>query len=414
MRVLSPSALALTAFLLLGHDSAAAAMPQSATNTDATWTPDQPLTGRAIPCENGKIKDFECQNVELLAYLPKDSLGQSVGADLWGWHDSTTGREFAILGGESTAFVEVTDPLNPKYLGILRPRAGSENHSAQSVKVYKHYAFIGYEGTDHGIQVFDLTQLRDVKSPMEFKETVHYDSIANTHTITLNQETGFAYVNGSNTCGGGLHMIDVRTPTTPTFVGCYAEEQTGRAGTGYVHDAQCVIYRGPDQQYKGREICVNYAETGISIADVTDKQNPKTISVANYPNVGYTHQGWFTEDQRYIYLNDEFDEGTVGQTRTIGFDLNDLDDPVVVTEFLNTTTDTDHNLYIRGRYMYQGNYGAGMRIIDVADPKNLKEVGYLTNVGSAWGTYPFFKNDVVALPASKGLFLVRLQQKEVR
>jgi choice-of-anchor B domain-containing protein len=108
--------------------------------------------------------------------------------------------------------VEVTDPLNPKYLGILRPRAESGYYEgAHSVKVYRHYAFIGYEMTNHGLQVFDLTQLRDVKSPVEFKETAHYAGLANTHTITLNPETGFAYVNGSNTCGGGLHMLDVRT-----------------------------------------------------------------------------------------------------------------------------------------------------------------------------------------------------------
>src|SRR5262249_22818297 len=49
-----------------------------------------PLTGKAIPCENGLIKDFECENVELLSFIPRDSLAQSVGTDMWGWHDSTT------------------------------------------------------------------------------------------------------------------------------------------------------------------------------------------------------------------------------------------------------------------------------------------------------------------------------------
>lgn len=179
-------------------------------------------------------------------------------------------------------------------------------------------------------------------------------------------------------------------------------------GGGYVHDTQCTIYRGPDQQYKGREICLNSSGSAVVIADVTDKQHPKTISTATYPNVGYAHQGWFTEDQRYFFLDDELDESTVGRTRTIVFDLNDLDDPIVLTEFLHTTTAVDHNLYIRGRYMYQGNNGAGLRIIDIADPKHPKEVGYLSGPEWAWGTYPFFKNNVVAVPMSTGLFLVRL------
>jgi choice-of-anchor B domain-containing protein len=230
----------------------------------------------------------------------------------------------------------------------------------------------------------------------------------------MNQATGFAYVNNSNTCARGLHMIDVRTPTKPTFVGCYLELLWGKSRRpGYIHDAQCVVYRGPDQQYKGREICVNYAGDGFGIVDVTDKQNPKKISSATYPNAALTHQGWFTEDQRYIFINDEFDEGWGGRnTRTIGFDLNDLDDPVMLTEFFNLkTTAMDHNLYIRGRYMYQGNYGAGLRIIDIADPNSPKEVGYLTKIGSAWGTYPYFKNDVVAVSTSTGLFLARLQTR---
>lgn len=411
MHLPSP-ARALAAAILLASGTATAAMAQSAQSADANWSSDKPLTGKALPCDKGMIKEFECENVELLSYLPRESMAESSGNDLWGWHDTTTGREFALVGGQSTAFVEVTDPLNPKYLGFLAPPSGSEQHAAQSVKVYKNYAFIGYEGTSAGIQIFDLSQLRNVKTPQEFKETLHYDSLGNTHTIAVNQETGFIYVNGSNTCSGGLHMIDVKTPLKPVFVGCHAEPAVGQMnGGGYVHDAQCTVYRGPDAKYHGREICVDYAENGINVVDVTDKKNPKTLSVASYPNVGYTHQGWFTADQRYIFLDDEMDEGTVGNTRTIGFDLSKLEDPVVLTEFLNTTTETDHNLYINGHYMYQGNYGAGLRVIDVADPKNPKQVGFLTQIGSAWSTYPFFKNDVVGVPSDMGLFLVRLMKR---
>ena len=29
------------------------------------------------------------------------------------------------------------------------------------------------------------------------------------------------------------------------------------------------------------------------------------ISSINYTQLGYTHQGWFTEDQRYFILGDE-------------------------------------------------------------------------------------------------------------
>jgi choice-of-anchor B domain-containing protein len=420
----------LTVLVSLSHGWVSTAQPQVprmqlAVDTNSNRTPPPPLTGKAMPCANGRIKDFECQNVELLSYLPSEAMGNGGLFDTWGWHDSATGREFVAAGGwTGISFVEVTDPLNPKYLGKLPFHDNDSLPGAgiAGVKVYKNHAFITSEvRSTQGLQVFDLTQLRDVKNaPVVFRETAHYTTFGSAHTLALNEATGFAYaagsISGDEPCGSGLHMVDVRTPTKPTFAGCFSEPNLG---SGYVHDAQCVVYHGPDQQYKGREICIMGAVTGLGIADVTDKQHPKTISTATYPNVGYAHQGWFTEDQRYFFLGDEEDDGAGGinKTRTIVFDLEDLDQPTVLTEFYGTNDATDHNLYIRGHYMYQSNYHAGLRIIDIADAKNPKEVGYLDTAPEwsgpgmelgSWGNYPFLKNNVVAV-ANMGLFLVRLK-----
>lgn len=38
---------------------------------------------------------------------------------------------------------------------------------------------------------------------------------------------------------GGLLMMDVTNPLKPTFISCFGTD-------GYVHDAQCVNYHGPD------------------------------------------------------------------------------------------------------------------------------------------------------------------------
>ena len=427
MRILS----GVLAVALLAPLAGVTAVGQSSENgaEDQAAKPAAPIVGGAVKCTNGKISEFECDNVELLSYLPLDAIGGSgkgiILNDIWGWTDSTTGREFAAVGrSDGTAFVEVTDPVNPKYLGLLPRHEGATVNYWRALKVYKNHAFIASESGPHGLQIFDMTQLRDVKNaPVEFKETAHYDGIGAAHSVVLNAETGFIYTTGNNsggeTCGGGLHMIDVHTPTKPVFVGCYAEPQTGNSGTGYIHDAECLVYRGPDAQYKGKEICLNSSETALGIADVTDKKNPKTISIATYPNVGYTHQGWFTDDQRYFFLDDEGDNGAGGndKTRTLVFDLNDLDQPVVLTEFFGVASPPtgDHNLYIRGHYMYQSNYEAGLRIVDVADPKNPKEVGYFdtTNSGEgSWSNYPYFKNDVAAVTSmDEGLFLVRLLKK---
>ena len=216
-----------------------------------------------------------------------------------------------------------------------------------------------------------------------FEETFLYDGIHSAHNIVINEETGFAYAvgnsGGGETCGGGYHMLDLEDPARPTFVGCFADPASGRRLTGYSHDSQCVVYHGPDTEHVGKEICLGSNETMLNIADVTNKDAAVSLSNVSYPNVAYAHQGWLTEDHRYFYMGDEGDEpqGTVEGTRTLVWDVTDLDDPVLAKEYIATTPDTDHNLYIVGDLMYQSNYGAGLRILDISDPENPVEVGYL-------------------------------------
>ena len=394
------------------------------------------VAGGQVDCgEEGTASAFACTEVDLLSFLPVSELGGNRGVrlnDIWGWTDSESDREYALVGRmDGTSFVDVTDPFNPVYLGDLPLTDGANPAAWRDMKVYADHMFVVSDGAgNHGMQVFDLTRLRDFDgTPEIFDADAHYDQIASSHNIVINEETGFAYSVGSSmggeTCGGGLHMIDVREPKNPTFAGCFADPQTGRASTGYSHDAQCVVYRGPDADYEGREICLGANETALSIADVTDKSNPVAISRASYPNVGYSHQGWLTEDHRYFFMNDELDElqGLASNTRTIVWDLTDLDDPQMVKEHFGTQESSDHNLYILGDRMYQSNYQSGLRVLDISDPENPVEIGYFDTVpygtngpgfGGSWSNYPYFKNGVVAVTSgSEGLFLVRPRGRTV-
>jgi choice-of-anchor B domain-containing protein len=429
-RVTSGGPAGVPAPLETGGKSPQPVVPRQFTEVaEANWTADMPLVGREIKCRNGKIRIFDCKDITLLSYLPQGVMDSDTLTDIWGWIDSATQREFVIVGhGGGTAFVEITDPLNPRYLGKLPLHEGSNPSRLRGVKVYKNYAFIVCdEAGPHGMQVFDLTQLLKIKdAPAVLRETAHYARIGSAHNIVIDTATGFAFTvsgnSGGETCGGGLHMIDIRTPTAPTFAGCYPETLGGSRSRGSIHDAQCVVYHGPDQRYHGREICLNSAGDGLGIVDVTDKQRPQAISVGRYPNTGFAHQGWLTEDQRYFFLDDEEDEAQRGgPTRTIVFDLRDLTDPVVAKEFFGTTDAMDHNLFVRGHYVYESNNFAGLRVLDISDPVNPKEVSYFDpspaddNVpayAGSWGNYPYFKNGVIALPNNRsqvgnGLFILR-------
>lgn len=386
------------------------------------------IVGGEVPCEDGEAAGWQCQDVDLAAFLPTSQLGGARGTstnDIWGWTDPDTDREYALVGrSDGTAFVDVTNPYNPEYLGNLPMTEGSRANVWRDIKVYKDHAFIVADGAgEHGMQVFDLAQLRTVtKPPAMFEATAHYDQIHSAHNIVINEETGFAYSVGSSgggeTCGGGLHMIDIRQPTSPKFAGCFADPTTGRRKTGYSHDAQCVIYHGPDAAHQGKEICFGLNETALSIADVTNKEQPAPLSMATYPKVAYAHQGWLTEDHRYFYMNDEGDEpqGLVEGTRTLIWDLTDLDDPVLIKEYIAETTTTDHNLYIQGNLMYQSNYGSGLRILDISDPENPVEVGFFDTTpyeasGGSWSNYPYFKSGVIVVTSiGEGLFVLKKQQ----
>jgi choice-of-anchor B domain-containing protein len=420
--------------LVYQREGATGRWRETATVSDTISTSLPAVSGGEVKCESGRAKGFDCKDADLVAFIPKHAMGAKRGTllnDLWGWTDSTTNREFAIVGRtDGTSFVEVTDPANPKYLGDLPMHEGARPNIWRDMKVYKNHAYIVADGSGpHGMQVFDLTQLRNVTTPQTFRETAHYARINSAHNIVINEKTGFAYTVGNSmggeTCGGALHMVDIRDPVNPKFAGCYADPALGLSRTGSTHDAQCVTYHGPDTRYHGREICFNSSETALGIADVTDKSRPRTISIAAYPNVAYAHQGWLTDDHKHFYLDDEGDElaGTAPKTRTVVFDLTDLEDPVVAKEFYGTTAASDHNLYVKGRYMYQSNYVAGLRVVDIQDPVNPVEVGHFDTVpvgdnlpgfSGSWSNYPYFRSGVVAATSMReGLFLVRYQPTPV-
>ncbi len=396
----------------------------------------EPITGGEVKCEDGVASLFDCAEVDMVAFLPVQAVGGGRGVrvnDVWGWTDPETNREYALIGRtDGTSFIDVTDAGNPVYLGNLPLHDGARGSTWRDVKVYQNHAFIVSDGAGaHGMQVFDLTRLRGLTAPQTFDETAHYDRINSAHNIVINEETGFAYSVGSSaggeTCGGGLHMINIQNPAQPTFAGCFADPETGRSGTGYSHDAQCIIYHGPDSEHAGKEICLGSNETALSIADVSDKDNPIALSRASYPNVGYAHQGWVSEDHRYFYLGDELDElsGNLeeNKTRTLIWDISDLDDPVMVKEFWGTTAASDHNMYVRGNLLYQSNYVAGLRVLDISDPENPSEVGYFDTVpygdnsagfNGSWSNYPYFASGTIVVSSGReGVFFLKRKEQPV-
>ena len=526
-------------------------------------------TEGASPCVDGmSAGTYPCDGIDMLSRLSLADLGLTFGNDVWGWTDPQTGKDYALMGGsEGTTIVDISRPSNPDVVGMLPTHSTAGGDSWRDIKVYQNHMYVGSENTGHGIQVFDLTQVRGVTgAPVTFDETALYDRLSNSHNLHINEATGVLYAvgatgelpgvstnvltvgsdtynmtgaafgpafpaggltgdivlvddgeaapgggtvndgcepfsvpagaialvdrglcpfvtkvanaqaggasavivannspaapinlggadpsitipsgmisqadgnavkaalpasgtvspnpNGNPCLGGGLHMIDISSPASPEFAGCFAEH-------GYIHDTQCIIYDGPDGDHRGQEICFNSNATStsggthaLSIVDVTDKSNPVPLARDLYPNFGYSHQGWLTPDTRYFIHGDELDELNHGiGTTTRVWNVTDLDAPVLENVFENDTTSIDHNIYTEGNASYHSNYTSGLRVYDNRNLPELTEELFFdvypendnAIFNGTWSNYPYFsqRGRIVAVSTmDRGLFILRVR-----
>jgi choice-of-anchor B domain-containing protein len=387
----------MEADILAGKDDPVPAPPQGVT-----------------PCVGGFAGSYACNKVDLLAHMPLNTIGGGTGAEVWGWTDPQDGTEYAIFARSSgTSFIDLSNPASPVYLGTLPPH--TSNSTWRSIKVYDHYVVIGSEASGHGMQVFDLHRLRTVVTPpVVFTEDAHYNGFGSSHTIEVNAASGYAIAAGSNSCSGGLHIVNIQNPLSPVFGGCFSAD-------GYTHEAQCVLYTGPDTQHAGKDICFAYNEDTVTIVNITTPASPVQLSETPYTGSAYTHQGWLTADQKYILVDDELDETSFGHnTRTRVFDVSDLDDPFLVGFYDGPTGAIDHNLYIHNGFAFESNYTAGLRILDLTNvaSASLTEAGFFdmytpnnnASFSGTWGNYPFFDSGIVLVSGiNEGLFILQPQ-----
>lgn len=377
--------------------------------------------GPLYRCVDGMANGFPCNGLDLMAHIDNETLGGNTsieGSDIWGWTDPATGKEYALIGlTNSTAFVDISNPTAPIFLGRLNTNAGVNYW--RDIKVYNNHAFIVADVVGaHGMQVFDLTKLRFVSNPPQtFTADAVYTGVESCHNIVINETEAVAYLVGcSSTNGGGPIFVDISNPTNPTYLGDYT------AG-GYSHDAQVITYNGPDSDYTGKQIYVgSQGNTDeVVILDVTDKNNVVAISNFTYPQTAYPHQGWFTENHQYFILGDELDEQGFGfNSKTMVFDFTDLDNPTLLSSYFGPTAAIDHNGHVLSNEYYLANYTAGFRIVDISTinstSNSMAETHFFdtypennnASFNGAWSVYPYFASgNYIISDINRGLFVVR-------
>ncbi|KAK7191758.1 hypothetical protein DPSP01_007206 [Paraphaeosphaeria sporulosa] len=407
--------------------------------------------GLAAPLDpfqsNNASTKFRCNNINLHHFLSHTDLGSAVGkgSSSWGWV-SDDGREFAIIAqGDGAAFAEITTAGKLRYLGRLPQTTGVAPSQWREIRTFKHYIVVGSEEPGHGVQIFDLKKLLTIdykKGPVTFSPDTDLTGYWNdlplgrVHNVLANSDSNFAYVVGAqprnSSCLSGLIFLDLTDPSNPKNPGCARDD-------GYVHDAQCVIYKGPHKKYLGREICYGYNEDSITIYDVTDKQFPETISITSYEGATYTHQGWLLDvnNQEWLISDDEYDEvegrGVASNGRPVTFiwDIRDLEHPKQTGYYQGPRKNIDHNQYIFGKYSYQSQYTAGLSILDISsiptDPtgRGVREVGWFDTYpeddhlegggelkfSGSWSNYAGYPSGFILINTmDRGAFVVKTQK----
>lgn len=373
------------------------------------------------------------------------------GSGSWGW--TYKGRDFMVIGQtDGAAFIEVSKKGELIYLGRLPQQ--SVPAIWREIKTLGNYVVIGSEAVGHGVQIFDLRKLLtvDPRKPKTFSTQTDLTGlftdlpVGRSHNVVTNEELGYAVAVGAaprnSSCAGGLIYIDMKNPAKPYSTGCSPQD-------GYVHDAQCIVYRGPHKKYYGRDICYGYNEDTLTIYDVTNKVGPQAgaiISRTPYKGASYTHQGWVLDPnwQTHLVMDDELDEGEIdpadtnpespakdGYPVTYIWDIKNLEKPVQTGYYKSSVRSVDHNQYVYNGLAYQSNYQAGLRVLDVSSipfvpsGKGVKEIAYFdvfpeddNEVGGGraiwdsgtWSHYTFKSGWIVINTIDRGVFAVKMNK----
>jgi choice-of-anchor B domain-containing protein len=437
----------------------------------------------SLPVSRGPFPDT--QNMRFLSQIAPDDLGalpvpgvwaKGMMNDIWGW-TSPAGEEYALsTNSGGVAVVRVTDPENPVFLGRIESQDPfAFTNIWGDPAVFGNYAYFVTEIVDSSIVALDLSALdalgpaagpdTDLPAPTFFFTGGGYRS---SHNIQINEDTGYAYVAGvrlaagaaNNACGletpprFNTLIFDLNTdPVDPDVVACLPN--VGE------HDFYPVVYDGPDEDYQGREIVFVFDgrdRTGSAIGgftqiwDVTDKNNIDVISSFRVPGLVFSHNGWTTEEQDFLFIGDEIDELVQAgwsassafaqpvaeptnkpQTGTYIVDVRDLDNPQLVERYEDGTVGLDHNFIVKGDKLYIASYTSGTRVLQIernADgtvglspfahmdteprlPGNILNINQEERFGNAflgqWGIYPLFDSGtIVASDINNGLIVMRL------
>ncbi len=384
----------------------------------------------AADCVNGSAGGFPCNNVDVLSHVALDEFSSNPqrANDIWGFYDLNTEREYALIGLENgVAIVDVSNPSSPVEIDTV-PGASS---ICRDIKVYQFFdepsqrfhafAYVTTDNANIGLRLIDLSGLPHAVSgsvtvsPELSAHNVYITNLDYTTNSVVDGVPPVLYTAGSNLSNGRIRAYALDVPTVLTLA---ADAPIG----GSSHDLSSVTIRDAriNQCPAATTYCVvliDANEDNLQIWDATNPANPVRLSLTAYANLGFAHSAWFTRDGNFAFVQDELDELDFGgNTRLRIFDMSNLAQPVLAGTWTGTEAAIDHNGFVRGNRYYMANYTRGLTILDISNPVQPVESGFLdtfaannsANFAGAWGVYPYLPSGNLLLSdVDGGLFVLQ-------
>lgn len=385
----------------------------------------------AEDCTGGSAGGLACSDIDLLSHTARSEMSSNPGrvADIWGFVDLNSRREYVIVGVQNgTAVFDVTDTARPVEIGFI----GGKSATWRDIKVlqrydanaerWRAYAYVTTDGAQENLLIIDLSALPHAIGRLPYASD--FTNAHNVYVTDTDYSTGVAnasvsprlVVAGAGVDAGQFRLYSLDDPANPVFLG-------RDAGGGYMHDASSLrIEDARASECSGSvtacTVVLDFNEENVELWDIGNPATPARLAVVPaYANLGYVHSGWWSEDRRHVFVHDELDERrTVNlQTTVRVLSLASLTSPTLAGSWTGSTGAVDHNGFVRGNRYYMATYTRGLTILDITDPASPTEAGYFdtypTDNGStfagAWGAYPYLPSGAIAVSdINSGLYLL--------
>jgi hypothetical protein len=285
-----------------------------------------------------------------------------------------------------SGIVQILDGATGESLGRAETALAplGKDSSALEVTVSNDVLFVATTG--RGVVSFDVS---DPTAPRQIGQFFVDDgdgsanSVTNIHTLTLSPDGKLLFAINQSHPRSDIRIIDVSDPANLRQVGVYLPTTSSRA-YGFSHDISL-------EERDGKLIGYFYQLAGgFHILDATDPADVKELGRLQWPRI-FSHSGWPFEanGRRYLAHADEgYDQGL-----TV-IDVTNMAEPSIASTFKTRDGVSIHNIRVVGTTAFISYYLDGLRIIDLSNPAQPREIGHYDTVapedeadifGGAWG-----------------------------